>query len=49
MPPLGMLFAFLVLGEHVELRDLMGIVPVALGIYLVTGPAAAASPVSTRS
>ncbi len=49
MPPLGMLFAFLVLGEHVELRDLMGIVPVALGIYLVTRPAKAASPVSTRS
>jgi drug/metabolite transporter (DMT)-like permease len=43
MPPLGMLFAFLVLGEHVELRDLMGIVPVALGIYLVTRPAAAPS------
>jgi drug/metabolite transporter (DMT)-like permease len=40
MPPLGMLFAWMVLGEHVELRDLMGIVPVALGIYLVTRPAA---------
>ena len=40
MPPLGMLFAFLVLGEHVEVRDLLGIVPVALGIYLVTRPAA---------
>lgn len=39
MPPLGMLFAFLVLGEHVEARDLLGIVPVALGIYLVTRPA----------
>ncbi len=38
MPPLSMLFAFLVLGEHVELRDLQGIVPVALGIYLVTRP-----------
>lgn len=36
MPPLGMLFAFLVLGEHVEARDLLGIIPVALGIYLVT-------------
>lgn len=36
MPPLGMLFAFLVLGEHVEFRDLLGIIPVALGIYLVT-------------
>lgn len=39
MPPLGMLFAFLVLGEHIEARDLLGIVPVALGIYLVTRPA----------
>lgn len=43
MPPVGMLFAFLVLGEHVELRDLLGIVPVALGIYLVTRPAASVS------
>jgi drug/metabolite transporter (DMT)-like permease len=42
MPPLGMLFAYLVLGEHVELRDLAGIIPVALGIYLVTRPAAPA-------
>ena len=40
MPPLGMLFAWLVLGEHVAFRDLLGIVPVALGIYLVTRPAA---------
>jgi drug/metabolite transporter (DMT)-like permease len=36
MPPLGMLFAWMILGEHVEVRDLIGIVPVALGIYLVT-------------
>lgn len=43
MPPLGMLFAYLVLGEHVEARDLMGIIPVALGIYLVTRPAVASS------
>ncbi len=42
MPPLGMLFAYLVLGEHVAFRDLLGIVPVALGIYLVTRPAAVA-------
>jgi drug/metabolite transporter (DMT)-like permease len=41
MPPLAMLFAFLVLGEHVEPRDLLGVIPVALGIYLVTRPAAA--------
>jgi drug/metabolite transporter (DMT)-like permease len=40
MPPLGMLFAWLVLDEHVAVRDLIGIVPVALGIYLVTRPAA---------
>jgi drug/metabolite transporter (DMT)-like permease len=43
MPPLGMLFAFLVLGEHVEARDLLGIIPVALGIYLVTRPAKSVS------
>jgi drug/metabolite transporter (DMT)-like permease len=41
MPPLAMFFAYLVLGEHVELRDLLGIIPVAIGIYLVTRPAAA--------
>jgi drug/metabolite transporter (DMT)-like permease len=39
MPPLGILFAFLVLGEHVAFRDMLGIIPVALGIYLVTRPA----------
>jgi len=33
-----MLFAWLVLGEHVAVRDMLGIVPVALGIYLVTRP-----------
>jgi drug/metabolite transporter (DMT)-like permease len=36
MPPLGMLFGWAILGEHVATRDLLGIVPVALGIYLVT-------------
>ena len=40
MPPLSMLFAFLVLGEHLAFKDLLGIVPVAIGIYLVTRPAA---------
>jgi drug/metabolite transporter (DMT)-like permease len=39
MPPLAMLFAWMVLGEHVEFRDLLGVVPVVLGIYLVTRPA----------
>jgi drug/metabolite transporter (DMT)-like permease len=49
MPPLAMIFAWIVLGEHVAFRDLLGIIPVALGIYLVTRPAAAATPsTSTR-
>jgi drug/metabolite transporter (DMT)-like permease len=43
MPPLAMLFAWMVLGENVEIRDLLGIVPVAFGIYLVTRPAASSS------
>jgi drug/metabolite transporter (DMT)-like permease len=36
MPPLGMLFGWLLIGERVAWSDLIGIVPVALGIYLVT-------------
>jgi drug/metabolite transporter (DMT)-like permease len=43
MPPLGMLFGWLLLGEHAVPSDLLGIVPVAYGIYLVTRPAAGAS------
>ena len=43
MPPLAMLFAWLVLGEQVAFRDLLGILPVALGIYLVTRPARSSS------
>jgi drug/metabolite transporter (DMT)-like permease len=39
MPPLGLLFGWLLLGEHVAATDLIGIVPVAFGIYLVTRPA----------
>lgn len=38
MPPLGMFFGWLLLGEHVSFADFAGIVPVALGIYLVTRP-----------
>jgi len=49
MPPLAMLFAWMALGEHVEFRDLLGVVPVVLGIYLVTRPAAAAGPGSEGS
>jgi len=41
MPPLGLLFGWLLLGEHVAPADLVGIVPVAVGIYLVTRPAPA--------
>jgi len=41
IPPLGMLFGWLLLGEHVALSDLIGIIPVVLGIYLVTRPAPA--------
>lgn len=36
MPPLGMLFGWLLLDEQVALTDFAGVVPVALGIYLVT-------------
>jgi drug/metabolite transporter (DMT)-like permease len=36
MPPLGLAFGWLVLGEHATPTDFMGILPVALGIYLVT-------------
>jgi drug/metabolite transporter (DMT)-like permease len=44
MPPLGLLFGWLLLGEPVAGADLLGIVPVAFGIYLVTRPAAPAPP-----
>jgi drug/metabolite transporter (DMT)-like permease len=40
MPPLGLVFGWLLLGEQVTALDLAGIVPVAIGIYLVTHPSA---------
>jgi drug/metabolite transporter (DMT)-like permease len=49
MPPLGVLFGWLLLGEHVALADILGIIPVALGIYLVTRPVAARSSHSSLS
>jgi drug/metabolite transporter (DMT)-like permease len=50
MPPLGIIFAWIILDEHVALRDLLGIIPVALGIYLVTRPAdAAAAPAKEQN
>jgi drug/metabolite transporter (DMT)-like permease len=36
MPPLGMFFGWLLLGERLEPTDLIGVLPVALGIWLVT-------------
>jgi drug/metabolite transporter (DMT)-like permease len=39
MPPLGLLFGWMLLGEPIAPLDLIGIIPVALGIYLVTRPA----------
>ena len=41
MPPLGLAFGWLMLGEHATPTDFVGMVPVALGIYLVTQQAKA--------
>ena len=38
IPPLGMLFGWMLLGEHISPFDLLGIIPVVFGIYLVTRP-----------
>ncbi|MDQ0503508.1 DMT family transporter [Xanthobacter agilis] len=42
MPPLGLLFGWLLLGETVPPLDLLGILPIAVGIRLVTTGEAAA-------
>lgn len=39
MPPLGLGFGWLIVGESVPAADLIGILPIALGIGLVTRPA----------
>ena len=39
MPPLGLAFGYLLLGERVPPADLLGILPVVAGIWLVTRPA----------
>lgn len=36
MPPLGLFFGWVVLGEHVPPLDFLGVVPIAAGIWLVT-------------
>jgi len=41
MPPLGLFFGWLLLGEAIPPLDIIGIVPIALGIWLVTRPAKA--------
>jgi drug/metabolite transporter (DMT)-like permease len=41
MPPLGLFFGWLLLGERIELPDLIGVLPVALGVWLVTRAAPA--------
>jgi drug/metabolite transporter (DMT)-like permease len=41
MPPLGVMFGWLLLGERLEPVDLLGVLPVAFGIYLVTRTASA--------
>ncbi|HSI39812.1 MAG TPA: DMT family transporter [Xanthobacteraceae bacterium] len=38
MPPLGLFFGWVLLGEQVPPLDVVGIVPIALGIYMVTRP-----------
>lgn len=36
MPPFGLMFGWLALDERVEMGDMIGIVPIALGIWLAT-------------
>ena len=36
MPPFGMMFGWLLLDEHVVAGDMIGIIPIALGIWLAT-------------
>lgn len=42
MPPLGLLFGWAILAEPVAVMDLVGIVPIALGIWMATRPARSA-------
>ena len=39
IPPMGLGMSWLVLGEQASPSDLIGVVPIALGIWLVTRPA----------
>ena len=46
IPPMGLAISWLVLGETVSSADMLGIVPVALGIWLATRPARLPHPVA---
>jgi drug/metabolite transporter (DMT)-like permease len=41
MPPVGLLMSWAVLGERLHPADLLGVMPIAAGIWLVTRPVAA--------
>ena len=49
MPPLGLFFGWLLLGEAIPPLDIIGIVPIALGIWLVTRPAKGVAQASTEA
>jgi drug/metabolite transporter (DMT)-like permease len=36
MPPLGLIMSFIILGEPIRADDLLGIIPIGIGIYLAT-------------
>ncbi len=44
IPPIGLAISWLVLGEQASVTDLIGVVPVALGIWLATRPAPERAP-----
>ena len=46
IPPTGLAMSWLVLGEPVSPADLLGVIPVALGIWLATRPAPTPRPVA---
>lgn len=48
-PGLGMLFGFVILGEPVSLVDMAGLVPIVIGIILVTWAPTPRKPVSGRN
>jgi drug/metabolite transporter (DMT)-like permease len=51
MPPLGFMFGWLLLGERIAPLDLLGVVPIVVGIYLTTrpAPASAAAPAAAAA